>query len=193
MNAHTPEWLWEQYKGHVGEGPVAAKGHTPLLFSLPELSANDQDGVFDGLVRTMLKSSYWDPVRFSKDNGVDTIREKIRVETAGQCGAYKVRDAPGATQARLDRIRKIQEKWDTQAETHNNTTWEPPRPHNHLQLTKTQRGNARKKMINDKYSSMVREVQMNVVKTLSDNDRTRLAAHLALGWYKAEIVQSGAA
>jgi hypothetical protein len=48
-------------------------------------------------------------------------------------------------------------------------------------------------MINDKYFSMGREVQMNVVKTLSDNDRTRLAAHLALGWYKEEIVQSGAA
>jgi hypothetical protein len=48
-------------------------------------------------------------------------------------------------------------------------------------------------MINDKYFSMEREVQINVVNTLSDNDRTRLAVHLALGWYKEKIVQSAAA
>jgi hypothetical protein len=173
---------------------VAASGRGGLLFSLPELSANDQDDVFGGLVRTMLNVtiSDWDPTRFGKSNGVDKIREKIRDETLKQYGAHIGSRDSGATQKRLDRIRKIQEKWDTQAETHNNTTWEPPRPHNHLQLTKTHRGNARKKMINDKSSSMVREVQMNVVKTLSDKDRTRLAAHLALGWYKEEIVQSGA-
>jgi hypothetical protein len=57
VNEHEPNWLWEQYKRHVGEGSVAAKGNEPLLFSLPELSANHQDGVFDGLVLTMLTSS----------------------------------------------------------------------------------------------------------------------------------------
>ena len=140
----------------------------------------------------MLKSSNWDPARFSKDNGVDKIREKIRVETLGQYGAHIGNRTPGATQARLDRIRKIQENWDKQAGTHT-TQWEPTRPHNHSQLTKDQRSNARKRMINDKYFSMEREVQINVVNTLSDNDRTRLAVHLALGWYKEKIVQSGAA
>jgi len=50
----------------------------PLLFSLAQLSANDQDGVLDRLVLTMLKSSDWDPNRFSTNNRVDKIREKIR-------------------------------------------------------------------------------------------------------------------
>ena len=194
VNAHTPEWLWTQYKGHVGEGPVAASGSGGLLFSLPQLSANDQDGVFGGLVRTMLNVtiSDWDPTRFGKSNGVDKIREKIRDETLKQYGAHIGSNDSGATQKRLDRIRKIQENWDKQAGTHT-TQWEPTRPHNHSQLTRRQRDKARRRMISDKYFSMEREVQVSVVKTLSDNDRTRLAAHLALGWYRDKIVQSGAA
>jgi hypothetical protein len=140
----------------------------------------------------MLKSSNWDPARFSKDNGVDKIREKIRDETLKQYGAHIGSKDSGATQKRLDRIRKIQENWDKQAGTHT-TQWEPTRPHNHSQLTRDQRGKARRRMISDKYFSMEREVQINVVKTLSVNDRTRLAAHLALRWYRDKIVQSGAA
>jgi hypothetical protein len=45
VNARTPEWLWREYKQHVGEGPVAVSG--PLLLSLPDLCSNDPDGVFD--------------------------------------------------------------------------------------------------------------------------------------------------
>jgi hypothetical protein len=140
----------------------------------------------------MLKSPDWDSDRFSKNNGVDKIREKIRDETLKQYGAHIGSRDSGATTKRLDRIRKIQENWDKQAGTHT-TQWEPTRPHNHSQLTRDQRGKARRRMISDKYFSMEREVQINVVKTLSVNDRTRLAAHLALRWYRDKIVQSGAA
>jgi hypothetical protein len=76
------------YKGHVGEGSVAASGHDPMVFSLPELSANDPDGVFDRRVLEMLQRSSWRPTEFSKDNGVDKIREKIRVETLRQFGPH---------------------------------------------------------------------------------------------------------
>ena len=69
----------------------------------------------------------------------------------------------------------------------------PPEPINNLQLTSKQKSNARRQMINVKYVSMEREVQINVVNTISDTDKTRLAVHLALGWYKEKIVQSGAA
>jgi hypothetical protein len=183
VNERTPEWLWEHYKGHVGEGPLSVFSSMPLLFSLGDLSASDQDGVLDGLVLTMLKSPDWDPDRFSKNNGVDKIREKIRNETAGQYGAHITNGAPGATQLRLDRIRKIQKEWDTQAGTRNNTQWVPPKPLNDDALTRRQMADAKRAMITKKYKSMEREVQMNVVNTLSDNDRARLAVHLALGWY----------
>jgi hypothetical protein len=56
-------------------------------------------------------------------------------------------------------------------------------------LLKLQRAGA----ITNKYRSMEREVQINVVNTLSDNDRARLAVHLALGWYKHNVTPSGAA
>jgi hypothetical protein len=193
VNEHTPEWLWEHYKRHVGQGPLAAKCNNPLLFSLAELSANDQDGVFDRLVLTMLESPSWDPTRFSQDNGVDKIREKIHHETQEQYGAHIGNRAHGVTQLRLDRIRKIQKEWDTQAGTHNNTEWEPPPLLTDHALTKSQRSAARIATITNKYKSMEREVQMNVVNTLSDNDRARLAVHLALGWYKKNVPPSGAA
>jgi hypothetical protein len=193
VNEHTPEWLWKHYKGHVGEGPLAGSCNKPLLFSLAELSANDQDDVLDRLVLTMLKSSDWDPNRFSKDNGVDKIREKIHKETQEQYGAHIGNRAPGASQLRLDRIRKIQKEWDTQAGTHNHTQWEPPPLLNNHALTKSQRANAKAAIITNKYRSMEREVQMNVVNTLSDNDRARLAVHHALGWYQNSVKPSGAA
>jgi hypothetical protein len=193
VNEHTPEWLWEHYKRHVGQGPLAASCNNPLLFSLAELSANDQDGVFDRLVLTMLESPSWHPARFSQDNGVDEIREKIHHETQEQCGAHIGNRAPDATQLRLDRIRKIQKEWDTQAGTHNNTQWEPPPLLTDHALTKRQRSAAREATITNKYRSMEREVQMNVVNTLSDNDRARLAVHLALGWYQNSVKPSGAA
>ena len=192
VNEHTPEWLWKHYKGHVGEGPLAGSCNKPLLFSLAELSANDQDGVFDRLVLTMLKSPDWDPDRFSKNNGVDKIREKIHNETQKQYGAHINHGAAGYTQLRLDRIRKIQKEWDTQAGTHNNTQWVPPKPLNGDALTWMQRVNAKRAIITKKYKSMEREVQMNVVNTLSHNDRARLAVHLALVWHNS-VVQSGAA
>jgi hypothetical protein len=194
VNALDAEWLWKQYKGHIGERPVAASGNPPLLFSLRELSVNDQDGVFDGLVRTMLNvtRSCWAPYQFSKSNGVDKIRQTIHDETLEQYGVHIGNREPGATQKRLDCIRKIQAKWDKQAGTHSNTPWQPPRPHNHSQLKRAQQSYARRAMISDKYNSMKREVQINVVKTLSDTDRTRLAVHLALVWY-AERVRSAAA
>jgi hypothetical protein len=132
----------------------------------------------------MLKSPDWDPDRFSKNNGVDKIREKIHNETQKQYGAHINHGAAGYTQLRLDRIRKIQKEWDTQAGTNNNTQWNPPPPLNDGALTKHQRSNAKVATINNKYKSMEREVQMKVVNTLSDNDRARLAVHLALGWYK---------
>jgi hypothetical protein len=84
----------------------------------------------------------------------------------------------------LTAFQKIQKDWDKQAGKHNNTPWEPPIPLNNLPLTNNQRASAKRKTINGKYSSMQREVQINVVNTLSDNDRTRLAVHLALTWYK---------
>jgi hypothetical protein len=55
-----------------------------------------------------------------------------------------------------------------------------------------QRVNAKRAIITKKYKSMEREVQMNVVNTLSHNDRARLAVHLALVWHNS-VVQSGAA
>ncbi len=123
---------------------------------------------------------------------MDKIRQKIRDETHGQYGAHIAKNAPGYVEARLACIRRIEKEWDTKAGKHNNTPWEPPKPINNLQLTSKQKSNARTKMINDKYFSMEREVQINVVNTLSDNDRTRLVVHLAVGWYKEKIVQSGA-
>ena len=70
VNALTPEWLWTQYKGHVGEGPVAADAHTPLLCSLRDLYTTDQDGFFDGLVHELLTTTSWRPGTFGKENGV---------------------------------------------------------------------------------------------------------------------------
>jgi len=42
--------------------------------------------------------------------------------------------------------------------------------------------------IDAKYNSMKKEIQINVVKELSDNERARLAAHLALVWYNQRVV-----
>jgi hypothetical protein len=171
---------------------LADSCNKPLLFSLAQLSANDQDGVLDRLVLTMLKSSDWDPNRFSKDNGVDKIRAKIRDETLEQYGAHIGSRAPGATQLRLDRIRKIQKELDTQAGTNNNTQWNPPPPLNDGTLTKGQRACARAATINNKYKSMEREVQINVVNNLSVDDQVRLEFHVAMVWYNSRV-SSGAA
>ena len=85
----------------------------PLLFSLSELSANDQDGVFDKFVLRMLTSSDWDPHLFSTNKGVAAIRKTIHDETLLQYGAHITRRTPGYMEARLDCIRKIQKEWDT--------------------------------------------------------------------------------
>jgi hypothetical protein len=131
----------------------------------------------------MLTNSDWDADRFSKHNGVDEIRKKIHDETLLQYGAHIATSAPQHVTARLHCIQKIQKEWDTKEGKHNNTPWEPPRPLNYHQLTKDQRTNA-KKMINDKYTSMKQEVQINVVNNISVDNRARLAVHLAMTWYK---------
>ena len=172
---------------------VFRKGSNLRDFWLSPEDQADQDGVLDRLVLTMLKSPDWDPDRFSKDNGVDKIRAKILDETLEQYGAHIAQRTHGCVEARLACIRRIEQEWDKQAGKHNNTQWEPHQPINNLQLTSKQKSNARRKIINDRYSSMEREVQINVVNTLSDNDKTRLAVHLALGWYKDYVVPSGAA
>jgi hypothetical protein len=84
----------------------------------------------------MLTSSDWNPDRFSKNNGVDKIRKKIRDETFLQYGAHIATTAPGYMAARLECIQKIQKEWDTKTRTHH-TPWEPPKPNNYPQLTKT--------------------------------------------------------
>ena len=84
--ARTPEWLWRVFQQHVGEGPVAASGHDPLLITLPDLRAKDAAIIFDGLVLEMLKTSDWDANRFVKHRGVKTIRETIHRETRFQYG-----------------------------------------------------------------------------------------------------------
>jgi len=121
-----------------------------------------------------------------KDKNTDLVTF-ICNETQKQYGAHIGNRAAGATQLRLDRIREIQKEWDTQAGTHNNTQWEPPPHLNDDALTPRQRVNAKVAAITNKYKSIEREVQMNVVNTLSDNDRARLAVHLALGWYKRYV------
>ena len=194
VHARTPEWLWREYKQHVGEGPVADTAHAPLLLSLPDLCSNDPDGDFDGLVLKMLTSSDWDPNRFNKLNGVDKIRKKIDTETLRQYGSHIATTEPGYLAATLDRIRKIQKEWDTVAKEgkHKHTPWEPPKTPNHLQLTKSQGDSARKKTIDDKYKSMEREVQINVVNNLSVDDQVRLEFHVAMVWYNSRV-SSGAA
>jgi hypothetical protein len=57
VHARTPAWLWGAYRKNVGQGPVAAEAPTPLLFSLPDLYTNDQDGFFDGLVQELLTTT----------------------------------------------------------------------------------------------------------------------------------------
>jgi len=161
---------------------MTASGHDLLLVSLPELRAHASDGVFDDLVLTMLTSSDWDADRFSKNNGVDKIRETIHDQTILQYGAHVAISAPGFMAARLECIRKIQEKWDSKTGTHH-TPWEPPQPNNSPQLTTTQRSNATKQAITDKYLSMKREVQISVVNTIPVDDRARLAVTLAMRWY----------
>ena len=161
---------------------MTASGHDLLLVSLPELRAHASDGVFDDLVLTMLTISDWDATRFSKQNGVDKIRKKIRDETLLQYGAHIALSAPGYLAARLECIRKIQEKWDSKTGTHH-TPWEPPQPNNSPQLTTTQRSNARKQAITDKYLSMKREVQISVVNTIPVGDRARLEVNLAMTWH----------
>jgi hypothetical protein len=130
----------------------------------------------------MLTSSDWNPDRFSKNNGVDKIRKKIRDETLLQYGAHIALSAPGYLAARLECIRKIQKKWDTKTGTPH-TPWEPPKPNNCPQLTTTQWRNAKKQAINHKYLSMKREVQISVVNTIPVDDRARLAVTLAMRWY----------
>jgi hypothetical protein len=187
VNKRTSEWLWREYKRHVGENPVAANSNDPLLVSLPELRAHASDGVFDNLVLAMLTSSDWDADRFSKNNGVDKISETIRDQTFLQYGAHIATTAPNYKAQRLACIRQIQKKWDTQTGTRH-IPWEPPKPDNYLQLTKTQKSNARKREINDKYQSMKREVQISVVTTFPVEDRARLAVTLALNWYHNDRV-----
>ena len=46
----------------------------------------------------------------------------------------------------------------------------------------------KKAAIDSKYSSKTKEIQINVVNELSDNERARLAAHLALVWYNQRVV-----
>jgi hypothetical protein len=140
-----------------------------------------------------LRSSDWDPTRFGRVNGVDNLRQKITDGTHGQYGAHIASSKCGRVEARLAFVRRVEKEWDKKAGIHNNTPWQPPEPINNLQLTSKQKSNARRQMINVKYVSMEREVQINVVNTISDTDKTRLAVHLALGWYKEKIVQSGAA
>ena len=129
--------------------PMRAEGarKDPLLVSLPDFCPNDPDGVFDGLILTMLTSSSWDPVSFSRHNGVNNIRQKIHTETLRQYGSHIATTEPGYLAARLDLIRKIQKEWDTVAKEgkQKHTPWEPPKPPNHLQLTKSQGDTARKK------------------------------------------------
>jgi hypothetical protein len=162
---------------------VAASGNDPLLVSLLELRAHASDGDFDELVLEMLTSSDWDADRFSKNNGVDKIRERIRDQTNLQYGAHIATNAPNSKAQRLARIRQIQKTWDTKTGTPH-TPWEPSKPTNYLQLTPDQRKTARTREINEKYASMKREVQSSVVNTFPVEDRARLAVTLALNWYK---------
>ena len=75
---------------------MAASGNDPLLVSLLELRAHASDGDFDELVLEMLTSSDWDADRFSKNNGVDKIRERIRDQTNLQYGAHIATNAPNS-------------------------------------------------------------------------------------------------
>ena len=130
----------------------------------------------------MLTSSDWNPDRFSKNNGVDKIRERIRDQTNLQYGAHIATNAPNSKAQRLARIRQIQKTWDTKTGTPH-TPWEPPKPNNCPQLTTTQWRNAKKQAINHKYLSMKREVQISVVNTIPVGDRARLAVNLAMTWH----------
>ena len=150
---------------------MAASGNDPLLVSLLELRAHASDGDFDELVLEMLTSSDWDADRFSKNNGVDKIRERIRDQTNLQYGAHIATTAPNSRARRLERIRQIQ------------PTLEPSRPQNYSQLSRNQQKIEKKRAISEKYASLKREVQGSVVNTFSVEDRARLAVALALGWY----------
>jgi len=64
----------------------------------------------------------------------------------------------------------------------------PPNPPTST-FSRAHRSQMKKKAaIDSKYSSKTKEIQINVVNELSDNERTRLAAHLALVWYNQRVV-----
>jgi len=171
VNERGAEWLWEEYKRHVGEGPVALRGHDPFLVSLPQLRAHASDGDFDEHVLKMLTRSDWDATRFVHTNGVDRIREIICDQTNLQYGDHIATSAHNFMTRRRERIRQIQ------------PTWEPSRPKNYCELSNSQRKIETKRAISQKYVSLKREVQGSVVNTFPVEDRAKLAVALALSWY----------
>jgi hypothetical protein len=169
VNERGAEWLWEEYKRHVGEGPVALRGHDPFLVSLPQLRAHASDGDFDEHVLKMLTRSDWNNVRFEQTNGVDRIREIICDQTNLQYGDHIATTAQNSMTRRRERIRQIQPTWE---------------PKNYCELSNSQRKIETKRAISQKYVSLKREVQGSVVNSLSVEDRAKLAVALALGWYR---------
>ena len=167
--------MWSEYKQHVGEGPGAQDGNHPLFFSLADLCQNDQDGVFDRRILTMLTSSSWSPKAI---NGVNNIRETIHRETVNQFGPHIATSAPGCLAARLIAFGGYKKNGQLKQGNTPTPSGNPSNIPMHL-LKKSQRDATRKKTIYDKYYSMEREVQINVV---SDLPVDELAAHLALTW-----------
>jgi hypothetical protein len=87
--------------------------------------------------------------------------------------------APGVQTARLACIRKLHPGWDpSTVHPHGAGARRPDR--------------VRRQNIADKYASMGREYQIQVVNGISSRDRAVLAVHLALTWYLNQG-QSGAA
>lgn len=105
------------------------------------------------------------------------IVKSVRIcrKTDDLFGSHIGRSAPGRSTARLACIRKVQKEWDEKQRKPAGIPWKPPTPNFHLKW-KTSCDRCQVQLLE-------KRIQINVVKELSDNERARLAAHLALVWH----------
>jgi hypothetical protein len=110
---------------------------------------------------------------------VDKIRVTICRKTADQYGSHIPISATEYKKPRLACIRRVQKEWDEEKGKHAGTPWEPLKHPNFHLLTKTQKANGKRAAIDAMYNSLKKEIQINVVIELTDNE---LALRLILPW-----------
>jgi hypothetical protein len=125
---HTQLHTHILHKFHVCPLTTQLSFHSPN--SLPMIKMAFSTGSY-----SMLTSSDWKADRFSKHNGVNSIREKIHTETLRQYGAHIATTAPGYMALRLVCIQKIQKEWDTKEGKHKHTPQHPQLPPTHERPT----------------------------------------------------------